>query len=106
MDFQEFILSRRSIRKYTDKKIDKQDIIKLLEAAMAAPSAVAMDPWHFFAVTQRDTLHKLSEILPHGKMLNHAPWELSSVETRTRLIWEKRVNWVIWYRIAQRQLKT
>jgi nitroreductase len=73
MDFQEMILSRRSIRKYINKAIPKEDITKMLEAAMAAPSAVAKDPWFFFVVAKRVLLDELAEVLPHGKMLKQAP---------------------------------
>ena len=40
-----FIFSRRSIRKFTQREIPEIMLIDLLEAAMAAPSAVAKDPW-------------------------------------------------------------
>ena len=44
----------------------------LLQAAMAAPSAVAKDPWHFIVVQDRETLNKIADILPSGKMLRKA----------------------------------
>ena len=45
----------------------------LLEAAMAAPSAVAKDPWHFLLIRDRKTLDRIVEILPNGQMLRQAP---------------------------------
>lgn len=39
---------------------------------MAAPSAMAQDPWHFLVVRDRAALAALAEVLPHGKMLNDA----------------------------------
>jgi len=44
----------------------------LLQAAMAAPSAVAKDSWHFIVVQDRETLNKIADILPSGKMLRQA----------------------------------
>ncbi|MBE9521356.1 MAG: nitroreductase family protein, partial [Proteobacteria bacterium] len=41
----QFIFSRRSIRKYQDREVPDQMITDLLEAGMAAPSAVKKDPW-------------------------------------------------------------
>ena len=41
------IFSRRSIRKYLDKAVPGEMLDDLLQTAMAAPSAVAKDPWHF-----------------------------------------------------------
>ena len=69
----DLIFSRRSIRKYQDKEVPEEMITDLLEAAMAAPSAVAKDPWHFIVVRSRETLDKITEILPNGKMLREAP---------------------------------
>jgi len=72
MDFQNLILSRRSIRKYTDAPIGRDKLKIMLEAAMAAPSAVAKDPWAFYAVRKRSVLNSMTEVLPHGKMLSRA----------------------------------
>jgi len=67
------ILARRSIRKYTDEPVSEGDIRTLLEAAMAAPSASNRKPWYFVVVTKRETLDRLAEVHPHGKMLFQAP---------------------------------
>lgn len=67
------ILSRRSIRTYqAGKPVTPEDEQALLEAAMAAPSAMACDPWRFIVLRDRASLAALAEILPHGKMLNDA----------------------------------
>jgi nitroreductase len=39
---------------------------------MAAPSAKNRQPWHFVLVRDRETLKKLSEAHPYGKMLAEA----------------------------------
>ena len=67
------IFSRRSIRKYTEEPVSAGEIKTLLEAAMAAPSASNIKPWHFVVVTQRETLGALADAHPHGKMLAQAP---------------------------------
>jgi nitroreductase len=51
-----FIFGRRSIRAYTRDAVSDEAVHKLLEAAMAAPSAAACDPWRFVVVGNRDTL--------------------------------------------------
>ena len=68
-----FIFDRRSIRRYESRAIPEETVTDLLEAAMAAPSAVAKDPWHFIVVRKRETLDALSESLPNGRMLRYAP---------------------------------
>ena len=67
------IFARRSIRKYVSTTVDDEDVKTLLEAAMAAPSASNLKPWHFVVVTDRDRLNALAEAHPYGKMLFQAP---------------------------------
>jgi nitroreductase len=52
--------------------VSEQDVKTLLEAAMAAPSASNLKPWHFVILTDRQTLNDLAESHPHGKMLTEA----------------------------------
>jgi len=67
------ILARRSIRKYTSELVADEDIKKLLEAAMAAPTGGNRKPWHFIIIKDRETLNKLADKHPYGKMLAEAP---------------------------------
>ena len=73
MDTLQAILSRRSIRKYTQQAPSAEIVHTLLEAAMAAPSANNALPWHFVVVTERATLAALAAVLPYGQMLKRAP---------------------------------
>ena len=66
------IFARRSVRKYTDREIPGETVRDLLEAAMAAPSACATDPWEFIVATERDLLNRMADGLPHGQMLREA----------------------------------
>jgi nitroreductase len=69
----DFIFNRRSVRKFTAETVSKKDITELLEAAMAAPSACAKDPWRFIVVRNQENLRQIAEILPNGKFLAEAP---------------------------------
>jgi nitroreductase len=73
MDALTAILSRRSIRRYTDKKVSDEVIKSLLEAAMAAPSANGKSPWQFLVVTERAKLDAVPSVHPYSKMLFEAP---------------------------------
>ncbi len=68
----DFIFGRRSIRVFKPGAVDDATVRTLLEAAMAAPSACAKDPWHFVVVRDRATLRQLADALPYGKMLADA----------------------------------
>jgi len=66
-DILEHILSRRSIRKYTDQAVARKEILRLLEAGMAAPSASNRQPWEFIVVTDGELLAKLRKGLVFGR---------------------------------------
>jgi len=66
------IFGRRSIRLYSTGAVSEAEVQKLLEAAMAAPSAAAKDPWRFVVVRRRQTLVEISVALPNGQMLGSA----------------------------------
>jgi nitroreductase len=64
-----FIFERRSIRVYSPGEISEATVTRLLEAAMAAPSAMTKDPWRFVVVRSKETLKAMADALPGGKML-------------------------------------
>ena len=72
MEALEAIMSRRSIRKYKDKKIPEETITTLLKAAMNAPSAHNNQPWHFIVVDDREIMKKVPEYHQYSKMLETA----------------------------------
>lgn len=72
MDKLNYILYRRSIRRFTDQKINEQQIKNLLTAAMYAPSAVNRQPWHFVVIDDPAMMDKIMEVHPHARMLQTA----------------------------------
>jgi nitroreductase len=67
------IFNRRSIRKFLDKAVSEKAVKDILEAAMAAPSACATDPWEFIVVREQAARNAMADALPHGKMLTSSP---------------------------------
>ncbi len=67
------LFARRSIRQFTERDVSNELVRDLLEAAMAAPSAVAKDPWHFIVARDQSLREAIAEALPNGKMIAHAP---------------------------------
>ena len=63
------IFGRRSVRIYAPGEIGPETIKTLLEAAMAAPSAMTKDPWRFVVVQDSSVLARLTAALPGGKMI-------------------------------------
>lgn len=68
----ENILTRRSIRRYTDEPISKEDVEALMRAAMAAPSAKNAQPWEFIIVQDKEKLQKMSRLTPYSRPLMNA----------------------------------
>ena len=63
----ETIYARRSVRSYIEgKPVEKEKIIKLLEAAMAAPSACNIQPWEFIVITEQNMIDKLKGAIFQG----------------------------------------
>ena len=69
----ESIMTRTSIRDYTDQAISADTVETLLRAGMAAPSAVNKQPWHFIVVNKKEKLMELASTNPYAKMLEKAP---------------------------------
>ena len=73
MDALDCIMSRRSIRRYTDEPLTEGQIQTALKAAMAAPSAGNQRPWRFIVLTEREALSAAAACTPYGRMLLEAP---------------------------------
>ena len=54
------IFKRRSIRKYREGKVKDEDLKKILEAAIMAPSAGNLQPWKFYIVRNLNIKRELT----------------------------------------------
>jgi nitroreductase len=72
METIEAIMTRRSVRKYSDKKVPDDVVQQILQAAMSSPSAGNEQPWHFIVIKDRKTLLKIPSFHPHSHMLKNA----------------------------------
>lgn len=66
------ILERRSIRKYTDKLVSKENIEQILRAGMSAPSAGNERPWQFIVLDDKSIMDGITKIHPYSQMLKEA----------------------------------
>jgi nitroreductase len=82
-----FITSRRSIRNFTSEPVSEEDLMIILKSAMAAPSARNVQPWSFVTVQDRNTLNKLSEAHPYGKMLSEATLAIAVTGASEKTDW-------------------
>ena len=82
-----FIMSRRSVRKFTDEPVSQEDIDIILKAAMSAPSARNDKPWAYVVVQKREVLDKLADAHPYGKMLGEATLAIAVVGKKDADYW-------------------
>ncbi|MFI5349276.1 MAG: nitroreductase family protein [Elusimicrobiota bacterium] len=75
MSAMEAIYQRRSVRSYLPQMIERDVILRLLDAAVHAPTAVKEEPWGFVVLQDRAKLKRLSdkakELLPTLEGLVH-----------------------------------
>ncbi|MES2886917.1 MAG: nitroreductase family protein [Pseudomonadota bacterium] len=56
-----WLLSRRSVRKFTDQPIERNTLVQLMQAATSAPSASNRQPWRFAVVTAPGLRRRIAE---------------------------------------------
>lgn len=68
----ETIFNRTSIRSYSDKQVEKDQIMTLLKAGMSAPSAVNKQPWEFIVIDDKDLMGKIGDEFKNAGMIKKA----------------------------------
>lgn len=66
------IMTRTSVRSYSDRVVESATVDTLLRAAMAAPTAVNKQPWRFVVINDRSTLNYIAENMGSMKMAANA----------------------------------
>lgn len=72
MDFRELselIKTRRSIRKFEDKPVPEEVLIKALELATWAPNGGNYQPWRFLVITNKSIINKIADEVKSKTML-------------------------------------
>ncbi len=64
MEFIDIIKTRKSVRSFLKKKIERHMMLEILEAGRLAPSACNNQPWRFIVVDEPSVLRQLREAYP------------------------------------------
>ena len=67
------IFKRVSVREYTNQKVEKEKVEKLLFAGMVAPCARNQRAWEFLVCDDEALLNKIGDGAPYHKMAKKAP---------------------------------
>ena len=72
--FIDLLRTRRSVRQFQDKPVEKEKIDLLVEAMLRSPSSRGLNPWEFVVVSDPQTLNELAKAKPHGaSFIKNAP---------------------------------
>ena len=58
---------RRSVRSFSDQKVEEEKILSVLKAAMQAPSAKNQQPWEFVVIEKDSVLKELVRVSNYVK---------------------------------------
>ena len=68
------ILTRRSLRGFTDKPISREDLELMIKAGLYAPSAKNLQTWKFTALTKREDIDALAKAIE--KVLDRSGYDM------------------------------
>ncbi len=90
------ILSRRSIRDFSDKPVSKEDIELLIKTGLYAPSGMNKQSWKFIGVINQDKIKELADAI--GKALGrenynfYNPAALIIISNERESVWGREDN--------------
>ena len=81
---------RQSQRSYTDKPVEKEKLLRCIEAARLAPSANNSQPWKFIIIDDPELKNKVAEltssgVIPMNQFTKQAPVHVAVVREKTNL---------------------
>ncbi len=71
------ILKRRSVRRFTNEPVTREQIETILEAGRFAPSGKNSQPWRFIVVESDERRAELAKLVPQQGMVAAAPVTLA-----------------------------
>jgi nitroreductase len=72
MDFLELAKKRYSVRKYSNKEVEKEKLLRIFEAVRLAPTACNLQPFRFVVITEPEMKNRIAAAYS-GKWILPAP---------------------------------
>lgn len=88
MNFSELVKVRQSVRKYSDKPVEKGKLLQCVETARLSPSACNSQPWKFVVVDNPDLKARIAECavsIGMNKFTHQAPVIIAVVLERMKM---------------------
>ena len=73
VDIFDAIRQRKSVRSYAPTPVSEKVLVRILEAARLAPSAVNFQPWHFVVVEDQGKRIRIAGGCKYGKFITESP---------------------------------
>lgn len=89
MDFINVVQERYSVREFKDQAVEKEKILRVLEIARLAPSAVNYQPWHFIVLTDKQAIENIATETYRGAWLRKAPVLIVAIGDHSQS-WKRR----------------
>ena len=90
MELFEAIRTRKTIRKFSDEEIPKDDILRILDAARVAPSATNSQMWQYIVILNKDVKNKIREVIS-SKYDEFLKWD-ESEEIKNKILMYKNFS--------------
>ncbi len=92
MDALTALRTRRSIRRYTEQPVAREDLETMVDCARLAATARGVQPWEFVVITDAAQRARLAEICEYGKFFTQAPAVIIVLCQDTRYFLEDGCN--------------
>lgn len=73
MDLLKGIYTRRSVRQYTKKPVERERLLEIIKAGTWAPSGLNNQPWRFVIVQSAEVRQKLADLTTYHVAIERAP---------------------------------
>lgn len=73
MELLEGIYTRRSVRDYTDRPVDRDRLLEIIKAGSWAPSGLNNQPWRFVIVRDKGIQSELAKLTRYKRIIESAP---------------------------------
>ncbi len=73
MELLEGIYTRRSVRNYADKPVERRLLLEIIKAGSWAPSGLNNQPWRFVIVLDKEMRKQLAALTKYSRIIEGAP---------------------------------
>ncbi len=73
MDLLEGIYTRRSVRQFSEKPVEREQLLEIIKAGTWAPSGLNNQPWRFVIVQKPESRKELAKLTTSHAVIERAP---------------------------------